>query len=183
MPSSRASARNCASAALPSSGRLAAIRLARSRSISVVTSGVCTYCAPCPAAWRTSAAAATRLRSTLRPEHICTRPTRTVLGSGLLDMECPAVASVCKHRIEASDAVERVEVVEAADVRLADPDLRDRAATTGLARHLLAQRHAPGNVDLLEAYAFVPEQLLRHVAVGAEHRRVDRDLGHRRERS
>src|SRR5262245_53762274 len=87
-------------------------------------------------------------------------------------------ASSREQRVELAFAVEGIEVVAAADVALADPDLRNRVASPGFGAHLGAQR-AFADVDLLEGGdALLAEQLLGHVAVRAEASRVDGNLGH-----
>ena len=89
-----------------------------------------------------------------------------------------APAQAASSRSSLPCALERVEVVAAADVLIADPDLRHRVAAAGLGAHLGAQL-ALADVDLLECRnALLAQELLCHVAVGAKAGRVDSDLGH-----
>src|SRR3546814_13652256 len=53
-----------------------------------------------------------------------------------------------EHRIELAGAVERVEIVAAADMLAVDPDLRHGVLAAGLLRHLLALGGVVGHVDL-----------------------------------
>src|SRR5690606_21353436 len=94
--------------------------------------------------------------------------SRTASGSGTRAQE----------RIELAAAVEAHQIVAAADVRLANPDLRDGVAASRLFAHLGAQGGLARHVDLLERHALIPQELLGHVAVRAERGGVDGDFRH-----
>jgi hypothetical protein len=71
-----------------------------------------------------------------------------------------------EQRVELAGAVERGQVVEAADVPIADPDLRHRATAAAL-DHLVAPLGVRHDVDLGPGLSLRCEQALRAVAVGA----------------
>src|SRR5205807_8374621 len=64
-----------------------------------------------------------------------------------------------------------------------DEDLRHRGTAAGAADHLVAPPRLLDDVDRLVGDALSFEQRAGARAIGAEHRRVDLDLGHRRRRS
>jgi hypothetical protein len=79
--------------------------------------------------------------------------------------------------IQLALALQRHHVVAAADVLLADEDLREGGAARAV-HHLLAQRGIHARLDLGEVGALVVEQLQGPGAVAAERTGVDGDLGH-----
>src|SRR3546814_9373956 len=95
-------------------------------------SGVATNSAPSAFALRTSAEICATFPAMSSQALDCTRAilTRRLMvwssGDGV------------EHRIELAGAVERVEIVAAADMLAVDPDLRHGVLAAGLLRHLLA---------------------------------------------
>src|SRR5687768_12434440 len=84
-----------------------------------------------------------------------------------------------EQRVEAAGAIERGEVVVAADVPLTDVDLRD-GAPAGALHHFLAARGLEVDADLLDlGHALRLEQPLGHQAERAHARRIHHDLRHR----
>src|SRR5690349_11564759 len=81
--------------------------------------------------------------------------------------------------VELAGAVEGVEIVAAADVLAVDEDLRHAGAAVGARDHFLALRAVLDDVDVLVLDALALQQALRTRAVGAEHRAVDLNAGHR----
>src|SRR5688572_29375668 len=83
-----------------------------------------------------------------------------------------------KHRIELAGAVERVEIVAAADRLAVDEDLRDPGPSFRLLRHFdpLARLHH--DVYLLELNALLIEELLGPRAIGAPGAGINDDFGH-----
>src|ERR671911_3192919 len=83
-----------------------------------------------------------------------------------------------QHRVELAGAVERIEVVAAADRLAVDEDLRNRSPTFRLLRHFdpLARLHH--DVDLLELNALLIEELLGPRAIGAPGAGINDDFGH-----
>ena len=84
-----------------------------------------------------------------------------------------------EQRIELSARVERGQIVEAADVPIADEDLGDRPAPRAL-DHLLAPLRLGLDVDLGPGLPLLGEQALGHRAVGTGLLRVHDDRNHRR---
>src|SRR3954470_20148457 len=81
-----------------------------------------------------------------------------------------------EQRVELARVLELGEVVVAADVGVADVDLRHRAPA-GLAHHLVALPRVDVDPDLLDlAHAFRLEQHLGANAIGADAGRVHGDL-------
>ena len=160
-PSSLARSEKPATLSSSASGLASARRRGRSGSRMLVISGVETNCS----------ALACGL-----PDHI--RRIRDVAGHVAarthLD-EGGADHCGCEHRVERAAAVELVDVVGAADMRLADEDLRHGAAAIGADHHLLAEAGVL-HVDFLEGDTLLLQQRLGGVAVGAIGRRVDGDL-------
>src|SRR5215208_7601863 len=70
-----------------------------------------------------------------------------------------------------------MEIVAAADVALADPDLRHRAPAAGLLGHLGAQLGLEVDADLLDLRAFLEQQALGRLAERARRGRVHQDPG------
>src|SRR5882672_11852204 len=83
------------------------------------------------------------------------------------------------ERIEAAGAVERMQLIEAADMRFADEYLRHGAPTAAL-DHFLAQHRVVLDVELAVVKALAIEQRLRAHAERAPARRINEDLGARR---
>ena len=87
------------------------------------------------------------------------------------------VRRAAQQRIEPAGAVERDQVVEAADVGLADVDLRHRAPP-GLGHHLDAARGLEVDPHLRDVrHALRVQEALRPDAVRAHGRRVHHDWG------
>src|SRR5215469_14355855 len=83
--------------------------------------------------------------------------------------------------VEFPGAVERRHVVAAADMLAVDKDLRHRGAAAGALYHLATPRRFFVDIELCEGHTLAPEQRLGPRAIGAPHRRVDLDFGHRRD--
>src|SRR6478609_2965581 len=98
--------------------------------------------------------------------------------------ECQRIAATMslsrlQQRIEASGAVERHQLVAAADMPAADENLRHRGASARAADRLLALGGAMRRVDLAERHVLAAEQVHGARAVGTPWLSVDFDLGHR----
>src|SRR5829696_10058576 len=79
--------------------------------------------------------------------------------------------------VELALAVKRVKVVAAADVALADEDLRHARAALRLRQHLVAQLGLSGDLDLGEGDALLLQKVLCRHAVGAPGLGIDRHHG------
>lgn len=64
--------------------------------------------------------------------------------------------------------IERIKVVAATDVVVADPNLRHTVAPGCLAPHFVAQIRSASYIYLGEGDEFTLQQLLRHIAIWAE---------------
>ena len=104
----------------------------------LVHSGVSASAAPPAAASRTSASVTGEVGG------------RIVAGAEL-DERGPH--QLGEHRVELAGAVERVDVVEAADRLVADEDLRHRPAAHRALHHLRPPRRLGRDVDLVEGDA------------------------------
>src|SRR5262245_1278826 len=88
--------------------------------------------------------------------------------------------SVGQQRVELAGSLQRVELVGATDVRVADPDLRHRGAPASPLDEGFASFPITADVDLLESRPLLGQQALGPMAIGAEGRGVDRDFRHAR---
>src|SRR5829696_2610996 len=87
-----------------------------------------------------------------------------------------------QQRVELARVVKRIEVIAAAHMAGPDEDLRHRGTAVRPSRHL-GPELIVGNVDLLEFYSLLAEQLLGPTAIGTVDRSVDLDSDHSRPRS
>src|SRR4029079_13854921 len=79
-----------------------------------------------------------------------------------------------QNLVELALAVKRVKVVAAADVALADEDLRHARAALRLRQHLVAPLGRSGDLDLRNGAALLLQKVLRRHAVGAPGLGIDR---------
>src|SRR5262249_23064679 len=100
------------------------------------------------------------------------RPTRNF---GLPFM---AQSSSGEQRIELALLFERVKIVAATDMRVADEDLRKRRSAICPLDHLFAQFGSSRRIVLGERHAFACQELPCRVRVVAEIARVDHHLSH-----
>src|SRR6266513_5006806 len=84
-----------------------------------------------------------------------------------------------QFRVELPGSVERHHVVAAADMLAIDKDLRHRHAAAGAADHLVAPPRLLHQIDLGELNPFALQQGPGTSAIGAPHRAVHLNLGHR----
>src|SRR6185436_8792731 len=91
-------------------------------------------------------------------------------------MACSSFRSF-QQWVELALALQGMEIVAAADVALADPDLRHGAAAAGLLRHLGAQLGLQVDADLLDLRAFRQQQALGRLAERARRGGVHQHTG------
>src|SRR5690606_15227279 len=103
----------------------------------------------------------------------CTRPEASPYASDLHALQ---------EGIELAPTVEGGEIVEAAHVGVADPDLGDGAPAAGHLHELRPHLGIVGDVDLLEVDPFLAEEVLGAVAVVAGSRRENAHVLHDRRR-
>jgi hypothetical protein len=80
---------------------------------------------------------------------------------------------VVQEPVELAAAVEGIEVVAAADVALADEDLRHRRAAARLRQHFLPPARLARDLELGELDALLAEEFLGGEAIGAPGLGVD----------
>src|SRR5690606_10039386 len=102
------------------------------------------------------------------------RPARPGCAAG--PGRCLAWRSSGQQGVQLAGPLERVQVVEAADVGSADEDLRKGRAARAL-HHLALLLHVHGGDDLGVVHALVAQQGLGARAIGTERLGVDDDLG------
>src|SRR5688572_12905457 len=88
----------------------------------------------------------------------------------------PRVVYARQQLIELALPVELIEIVASTDMMLPDPDLRNGAATAGLFCHFSPHIRPAGDVDFLESDPLSLQELLRHEAIRAEDRCVNRNF-------
>src|ERR1700729_2528012 len=81
--------------------------------------------------------------------------------------------SVCQKRIEFACRLELVQIIAAADMCVANENLRNRPAPVGLRRHRRLRGAVPVNADFLKRSRLIAQQRLGHVAKGTSGLRVD----------
>src|SRR5581483_516605 len=89
----------------------------------------------------------------------------------------PALLLLLKQRIELAARVERLQLVRAADMDIADEDLR-HCLPAGALDELHPRVVVPADVDLFVLHVLLLQQALRADAVGAGFRGVDLDRFH-----
>src|SRR5690606_15028463 len=106
------------------------------------------------------------------PERICNAATRTTVISSVLS--CRAG----KQRVEPALALQRVQVVAAADMGFADEDLRKGRAAVGARDHLLPQFRRPGGAALGIGDRLALDEPLGGRAIAAQRAGIDRHFRH-----
>src|SRR5665213_2935668 len=85
----------------------------------------------------------------------------------------------CEQGIELAGALERIQIVAAADMRLADKNLRYGHLSIGSLDHGLALLPVSADIDLIIGCALLFQQGLGGSAIGAIAGGVDINRGHR----
>src|SRR3954468_14389629 len=85
---------------------------------------------------------------------------------------------VSEHRVELASAVERVEIVTAADRLAVDEDLGNPGPALRPLRHFRALARLHHDVDLLELDTLLIQELLGTRAIGAPGAGINDDFGH-----
>src|SRR5512137_1720823 len=98
-------------------------------------------------------------------------------GSVLVDRRGPWVSGAPEQLVELAGLVECIEVVESADVAVADKDLGNGAPPGTALQHGIALGRILVHLDLTEGDALALEQRLGALAVGAPASRVHDDVG------
>src|SRR4051794_33712566 len=102
----------------------------------------------------------------------------------VMSVLCPAahtgasVPSCRKQRIELAGALQRMQVVAAADVRFTDENLRHGPAAVRASHHFGAARAFHAHVDLEELDALALQQRFGGAAIAAPGRGIDFHRGH-----